>query len=88
MKAPLSDQEFAKMLQKARARDADMERLESESGLAAPQRCDLPTHLRTVEQALECAVKMRDWQIACEGIVLLQQAIARLSPRHVSAANH
>jgi hypothetical protein len=29
---------------------------------------------------LECAVKVGDWQIVCEGIVLLQQAIARVSP--------
>ena len=83
LRKDLSDQEFAKMIAKAKTNDARMESVERENGFAPPQRCDLRSHLRTAEQALECAVKMRDWQIACEGIVLLQQAISRikLTPR-------
>jgi len=78
MKAPMSDQEFAKMMQKARKRDANFERVEAETRLSPPKNCDLATHLRTAEAALECAVRVRDWQTVCEGIVLLQQATARV----------
>jgi hypothetical protein len=76
----ISDEEFERMLQHARKRDAEMERIEA-GDFAPPKRCDLHSHLRTVEQALECAVKMNDWPIACEAIVLLQQAIVRVAPR-------
>ena len=76
----LSEEQFAEMMKKARAHDADLQRCEADHGFAPPKRVDLREHLRTAEAALECAVKVGDWQIVCEGIVLLQQAIARVSP--------
>lgn len=76
----LSDKRFNKMMRKAREQDAEMARLEAKTGTASPQRCDLHAHLRTVEQALECAVRTNDWQVVCEGIVMLQSAITRTVP--------
>jgi len=71
---------YEEMMEKARRRDAKVENSERRNGFASPQRCDLHCHLRTVESALECAVKMRDWNTACEAMVLLQQAIVRVAP--------
>jgi hypothetical protein len=76
---PLLDREYDDMIQQARKRNAEMEKTEADYMLAPPKHCDLRLHLRTVEQALKCAVIRRDWEVACEGIVLLQQAIARLT---------
>jgi hypothetical protein len=81
---PLSDQQYVAMLDKASKHNDEMSAMEKENGFAAPQRCGLHTHLRTVEQALECAVKMKDWAIACEGIMLLRDAIQRVEPDKIS----
>jgi hypothetical protein len=75
-----TDIEYTEMLKKARKRNAKMSDTERKAGFASPERSDFHTHLRTVESALECAVKMKDWDTTCEAIVLLQQAIARVSP--------
>jgi hypothetical protein len=80
----LSDQQYEELLQAARTRDAAFEQLESAHHFAPPRRGDLHSHLRTVEAALACAVKVSDWQIVCEGIVLLQQAMARITPEQVA----
>jgi hypothetical protein len=74
----ISDQEYKRMLYKARKKDAEMAQIEHEAGWAAPKACDLATHLRTAISALECAVKVKDWQTVCEGVILIEQAVAQL----------
>jgi hypothetical protein len=78
----LTEQEFAAMMDRAREKDAAMARSEASAGFASPSRCDIGLHLRTADSAIECAIKTKDWPTACEGLVLLRQAIARIpTPR-------
>lgn len=79
----IDDSELQVMLTKARNRNQSMTKLEHQSGFAALQQSPLDTHLRTVVDALICGVKLKDWGPVCEGIVLLQDAIAR-----IPAADH
>jgi hypothetical protein len=81
MTAQFSEAYFQKMMAQARANNARKTRDEHEVGFTSPQDCDLATHLRTVRGAMQCAVRCQDWQTACDGIALLDQAIARCITR-------
>jgi hypothetical protein len=83
---PMADVQFGMLMLKARQINAERSKMERKSGLAAPEDCDLCTLLRTVEQALEAGIKMRDVDCLAEGVDMLRQAIALLKPARSRAS--
>lgn len=67
----MSSAEFEAMMHAAWRRTVKMTALEREAGFASPENGPLDIGLRTVKDALECGVKMRDWEPVCEGLALL-----------------
>lgn len=76
----MDESRYQAMLAIARATDHERSALERQAGFASPKDSGLCLLLRTAQDALECAVKTNDWQIVCEGIVFLEQAIAAFAP--------
>ena len=71
----ISESIYQSMLAKARKKDRKLSQTERTYGFASPGEAGRGPLLRTIEAALECAIKMCDWQIAAEAMVLLQQAV-------------
>lgn len=76
----MDQNQYDERIARARRKDAEMSLIETEAGLASPLQCDLRLHLSTAAEAFAAGVKCNDWDMVCEGIVLLQQAITRVLP--------
>lgn len=69
---------YEAMMEVARATNRKRSADERRAGWASPENCSLVEHLRTALAAVEAGVKTTDWPTVCEGIGLLELAVARL----------
>jgi len=71
----IDEARFQAMLVKARKTDKERTALEHQSGLASPSETGLSGLVCTARDALECAIKTEDWQIAAEALVFIMDAV-------------
>lgn len=75
---PCPDGPAFKLWQKALKRVRKMDEDDRRSGDMPPQYCPLDLHLRNTISALVCAMQTKDWKVAAEALVMLQDAELRV----------
>ena len=70
----LSDKEFALLIEKATGTNARRDVEDRSAGFAAPADSSRDALLRTAVSAIECAIRVQDWDCAAEGLVMLADA--------------
>jgi hypothetical protein len=68
-------------IRNARRRIRTMDKVENAAGFATPNQCPLDLHLRTILQAILCSLQTREWGIAAEAFVMLQDLELRVRPK-------
>lgn len=70
---------YDRLMEEARKRCQQFDEIDRQNGNEPPRRGPLLQHLETVEAALEAGLKRGDWTCAADALVLLREAVQRLS---------
>jgi len=74
----MEEPEFWDRIAVARRTNARRDRLDRDNGFAAPMDTPISVQVGTVMAALECAIRMQDWTVACEAFALAADLRAQL----------
>ena len=72
----LCDEQYDRLMRKARQTNAWRDRADRANGFAAPVDTPGPVLLGTVAAAIECGVRMQDWNNVAEGLAMAEDWMA------------
>lgn len=72
--------DFDKLMAKARATNASRDAAERSFGWAAPPDISPEMHLATAASAIECGIRVKDWECVAEGLAMIQDVLEAVNP--------